>query len=236
MADHTYHDFKGLLFDMDGTLIDSTLAVQGAWASFAVTYPHLNIEEILKTSHGIRTEENLQNFIPTLTPEQVVAEAERFEYEIVNAAEKNAAVGKAAFVTIPGIAENILPKLAGTETWAVCTSATRIYATKALPLAGIPYPSTFVTADDVTIGKPDPAPYLKGAEGLKLSASDCLVLEDAPAGVRSGKAAGSKVLAVVTTHSRESLEAAGADFILPDFSGVVLEKTEEGWRVGIPKA
>lgn len=114
-----------------------------------------------------------------------------------------------------------------------------MYASQALPLAGVPIPDDFITADDVSAGKPDPEPYLKGAAALGLDPSDCtsifigdpigiliqypaihlgLVFEDAPAGLRSGKAAGSKVLAVLTTHSLESVKKTDPDFILKDFS------------------
>jgi len=120
--------------------------------------------------------------------------------------------------------------------WAICTSATRAYASQALPLAGVPIPKAFITADDVPAGKPDPAPYLKGADAIGIDPADCLVFEDAPAGVISGKTAGCTVVAVLGTHSRESLEQANPDFILDDFSQIAIARTSTGWRVGIPVA
>jgi glycerol 3-phosphatase-1 len=86
-----------------------------------------------------------------------------------------------------------------------------------------------VVAEDVSIGKPDPAPYLLGAHRLGLSAEHmCVVFEDAPAGVRSGKAAGFMVVALATTHRIEQLVEAGADWIVRDMRSVSLEGVEGG--------
>jgi len=164
----------------------------------------------------------------------VQAEAQRFEEEIVNAGQRNAKSGTKTFAPCVGVAENIIPALMSDKDWAICTSATRAYASQALPLACVPVPKAFITADDVAAGKPDPAPYLKGAEAIGIDPADCLVFEDAPAGVISGKAAGCRVVAVLATHPRESVEQAGPDFILDDFSHITITRTPTGWRVGIP--
>jgi len=92
-----------------------------------------------------------------------------------------------------------------------------------LTAAGIPIPEKMITADDVRRGKPDPEPYLKGAALLGLPASECVVFEDAPAGIRAAKLAGTRVIALPTTESEKELKSAGADWILPGYSNLSLE-------------
>lgn len=106
--------------------------------------------------------------------------------------------------------------------WAIVTSATRKYATAALPTAGIPAYPALVTADDVTLGKPNPEPYLTGAKKLGLDPKDLICVEDAPSGILSGVAAGNQVLAVCTSHPREELEGLGARWIVDDLTKWVL--------------
>ena len=88
--------------------------------------------------------------------------------------------------------------------------------------AGLPIPNRLLTSDDVTHGKPDPEPYLKGAAILGFPAKDCVVFEDAPAGIRAGKAAGATVISFTTTSPDAELDAAGADFILSGFGALSL--------------
>src|SRR5208283_3051394 len=115
-------------------------------------------------------------------------------------------------VLLPGAGRllNALPP----ERWTIATSCTRSLAEVRLRAAGLPIPKTMVTSSDVKIGKPDPEPYLKAAAKLGFAASDCIVVEDAPAGVRAGKAAGARVIAFLTTTLRRDLKDAGADWIV----------------------
>jgi hypothetical protein len=99
-------------------------------------------------------------------------------------------------------------------------SATYFYAGKAIPIAGLTTPKIFVTADSVTRGKPFPDPYLLGADGCNASPFESLVVEDAPTGIRSGKASGARVLATCTSHEREELEKERPDFLVEDLSHV----------------
>jgi sugar-phosphatase len=94
--------------------------------------------------------------------------------------------------------------------------------------AGLPVPARLVTANDITIGKPNPEPYLKGAEILGLAAKDCVVIEDAPAGIRAGKAAGAKVIALQTTERDVLLREAGVDWIVKDCSCIRVSAVEAG--------
>jgi sugar-phosphatase len=107
--------------------------------------------------------------------------------------------------------------------WAVVTSATRALAEVRLRAAGLPAPKHLVTASDLRRGKPYPDPYLKGSEILQIPPAECLVAEDAPSGVRAGKAAGARLLALRTTSTDEELLSAGADWIADDLSALSLE-------------
>jgi sugar-phosphatase len=111
-------------------------------------------------------------------------------------------------------------------TWTVVTSATRPLARVRLEAAGIPASGPIVTADDVVKGKPDPAPYLAGAALLGFPPAECVVIEDAASGAKSGRAAGCVVVATTFSHSIELLEA--ASYIIPDLTGVRVTLLPEG--------
>lgn len=207
----------GILFDMDGTLIDSTPGVLGAWDTFKKDYPHLDLERILRTSHGVRSIDTLRKELQLREdPDEskLRAEVTRFEVEVI----------AKGLVLLPGVMPllNQLstgPESAGTR-WTIVTSATRFYTPQALKSVEINIPEHIVMAEDVTRGKPHPDPYLKGAENLGLDPAQVVVIEDAPSGVRAGKAAGSKVIGVCTSHTAEELAAAEPDFIVQDLTKV----------------
>jgi sugar-phosphatase len=94
--------------------------------------------------------------------------------------------------------------------WGVVTSGSRLLASTRMVYCGLPLPKVLITADDVTQGKPHPEPYLKGAEGLGLDPRECLVIEDAPAGIRSALAAGTKVVGIASTYGVDALGQANA--------------------------
>jgi len=162
------------------------------------------------------------------------SEAERFESAIVSTSSKD---GRQGILLLPGVTPILdeivqgphLPK----PCWAICTSATRLYATSALSIAGISVPDVFVTSEDVTKGKPFPDPYLLGAEKCSVKPENCIVFEDAPSGIRSGRAAGCKTVGLLTTHSREQIESAQPDFIVKDLSAISVQRTEIGVTVTI---
>ncbi len=134
-------------------------------------------------------------------------------------------------VLLPGARQllNILPP----ERWNIATSCTRPLAEVRLRAAGLPIPKTMITASDVKIGKPDPEPYLKAAAKLGFAASDCIVVEDAPAGVRAGKAAGARVIAFLTTMIRRDLEDAGADWIVQNCADIAACHDDDGLRLSL---
>ncbi|PWY99447.1 HAD-like protein [Testicularia cyperi] len=246
-----------ILFDMDGTLIDSTPAVNATWASFAQQYG-LDLDFVMQTCHGYRTVENLRRFIPSLSDEDLPKEVERFESNILVIAEENAAKGAGgSIVAMPG-AKDLLAQINSTRPlaaleqhnnhgWAIVTSATKAYAQKGFASAQVsPPPAVFVTSDLCTRGKPDPQPYLLGAQLSHKNIANCIVVEDAPPGIRSGKSAGAKTLALRTTHAGEKMVLENPDFIVedlrsvsahwkPDGSGLILTINAEEPNIGEAK-
>lgn len=119
--------------------------------------------------------------------------------------------------------------------WCIVTSGTRPLVTGWLDVMKLAHPKRMVTAEDVKLGKPDPACYLEGAKllGLQDPSPSIVVFEDAPAGVRSGKAAGFTVIGLYTTHTLEQLVEAGADHIVRDMQSVKLKSWDKKSGVGL---
>ena len=191
---------SALLFDLDGVLIDSTPAVARVWSRWAVEHG-LDPEAVVRLAHGRPSRTTIRELLPGADIDRENREVERREMEDLD-----------GVVLLPGAREilNNLPP----ERWTIATSCTRPLAEVRLRAAGLPIPETIVTSSDVRIGKPDPEPYLKAAAKLGFAPSDCVVVEDAPAGIRAGKGAGTRVIAFVTTMVRRDLEEAGADWIV----------------------
>jgi beta-phosphoglucomutase-like phosphatase (HAD superfamily) len=214
---------------MDGTLIDSTPGVIAAWELFAKTYPAIDVQEILDTTHGVRTVENLKTFCGVTDPEKLELEVARFEDAIITMSKEN---GRSGIVTLPGV-RALIDNLRDSKHWTICTSATRGYGSAALEVVDIVPPETIVFAEDVAEGKPQPDPYLLGAKRCGVRPERCLVVEDAPAGVQSGKAAGCKTLAVTTSHPRERMVASRPDYLVENLSSVTMVPDETGITVTI---
>jgi sugar-phosphatase len=197
---------SALLFDLDGVLIDSTPAVARVWHRWAVEHG-FDPETVVRLAHGRPSRITIRELLPNADIDREDREVERREMEDLD-----------GVVLLPGARQllNSLPP----ERWTIATSCTRALAGVRLRAAGLPIPRTMVTASDVKIGKPDPEPYLKAAAKLGFAASDCVVVEDAPSGVRAGKAAGAKVIAFCTTMIRRELEDAGADWIVQDCADI----------------
>ncbi|KAJ7929966.1 HAD-like domain-containing protein [Mycena leptocephala] len=233
MPSTTFH-VDAILFDMDGTLVDSTAGVEGAWAVFKMSYPDIDVHDILSSAHGVRTVENLRTHCGITDDAELEREAERFEKAIVSSSTEN---GRSGIVLLPGVKaamDQLAPaRTFPTPSWAICTSATRYYASVALSVAGVPVPDVLVVAEDVARGKPCPDPYLLGAEKCGVKPENCVVFEDAPNGVRSGQAAGCKTIGFLTTHSRQQMEACKPDFLVKDMSCVSFKLTEHGVDVTV---
>ncbi|ORX37349.1 glycerol-1-phosphatase [Kockovaella imperatae] len=211
---------KCLLFDMDGTLIDSTPAVDSVWEAIAKKYD-LDLKEVLKTCHGRRTVDSLKKWCGITDPEELEKEVNHFESMIVTRSKELKDEGKRGLEILPGVKE-MLETLNDSHKpiWAICTSATSAYAGDAIPSTGLPKPPHLITAEDVHEGKPDPAPYIAGAKALDVECKDCIVFEDAPSGIKSGVNSGARVLAVCTSHKRDQIENLGAEWIVTDLTKV----------------
>lgn len=193
---------QGILFDIDGTLVDSSAAVERSWCSWAREY-HVDPDEVLRVCHGRRTEDVVAEFI---SPQQQPAAATReLALELADLD---------GVVALPG-SRQVLAALPPRR-WAAVTSGERSLMTARLQASTLPVPEVLISAEDVSTGKPSPEGYLKAATALGLKARDCLVIEDSPAGVSAGCAAGAEVLAVTTTHAFADLAA--ADIVVGDLS------------------
>jgi sugar-phosphatase len=191
---------RGVLFDLDGVLVDSTPAVARVWKKWAARHG-LNPEEVVERAHGRPSMTTIRELLPHADHEEQNRLVERAEIEDIK-----------GVVPLQG-AQELLLALAP-DRWTIVTSCTRPLAEVRLRAAGLEIPEKMVTCSDVKNGKPHPEPYLKGAAALGVTAADCVVVEDAPAGIRSGKAAGARVIAVCTTASEQELRGAGADWIV----------------------
>jgi sugar-phosphatase len=187
---------KGILFDMDGVLMDSTPSVERVWRTWAARHG-LDPERVASQAHGRRSLETIRAVATQLDAEKENIVVEQMEID-----------DKEGVTALPGAAELLahLPP----DRFAIVTSATRPLAVARLGYAGIPVPRHMITANDVIHGKPSPEPFLKGAILLGFAPADCLVFEDSPAGVASARSAGMKTIALQTTCPADQLQAAHA--------------------------
>lgn len=207
--------FSALLFDMDGTIISSIASAERVWSRWAEAHG-LDVTSFLPTIHGVQSVETIRRLnLPGVDPEAEAAAITRAEMEDVDDITEIA--GARAFL-------KALPP----ERWAIVTSAPRALATRRLAAAGMPLPALMVAAEDVRHGKPAPDCFLMAAERLGVAAPECLVFEDAPAGIQAAEAAGATVLVVTATHHRPVSAGHAA---IPDYRGLSVEAAADGIRV-----
>lgn len=213
---------SAVVFDLDGVLVDSTALVEQQWRRWA-SARGLRPEPFLRVCHGRRAVETIRIAAPELDAEAEVAG--------FGPAEESPA-GWEAIRPLAGAARLLaaLPLW----TWGVATSGPRLAAATRLRRAGLPVPPVLVCAEDVTHGKPDPEPYLKAAKDLNAAPAECLVLEDAVAGIEAARAAGMPVIGVATTHPAHQLPA---DACTRDLAGVHLGRVDRDhqgrWKLEI---
>ncbi|KAI1265756.1 HAD-like protein [Xylariaceae sp. FL1019] len=213
--------FDGLLFDMDGTIIDSTSAVEKHWHTIGneIGVPP---EVILQTSHGRRSIDMLKVLAPNKANWEYVRQLEALLPKLY---------GSEA-VEIPGARALLSSLIEAKAPWAIVTSGTEPLVHGWLDVLKLPQPEILVSAESVENGKPDPTCYKLGRSKLGLtSESAVLVLEDSPAGILAGKAAGCKVIGLVTSHTEEQVAAALPDWVVQDLSSVKLVSCDPDGRV-----
>ena len=195
-----------VIFDLDGVLIDANAVYERHWARWAEDHD-VDLDLILAVHHGRPSVETIRTVMPRLD-----AEAEAAGFNEALEGDTDDAMVRA----YPG-AHEVIAALDSTR-WAIATSAPGSTATRRLARLGITMPDVLVTIDDVVAGKPAPDPYLAAAAGLGVPIEQCLVIEDAPAGIASARAAGASVLAVTTTHRPDRLGE--ADWVCPSLEAL----------------
>jgi sugar-phosphatase len=201
----TNKSFSAMLFDMDGTIINSIAAAENVWAKWA-------------RAHGI----DVETFLPTIHGRRAIDTIASLNLPGVDAATEAAYITQAEIAEVEGIEEipgaaaflNKIPK----SKWAVVTSAPRELALTRLKAAGLPIPQVLITAEDVDQGKPKPDCYLLAAKRLGVNCADCLIFEDAEIGIAAALACGGTLVVVTATHTTHSPAGAEQQLAVKDYT------------------
>jgi sugar-phosphatase len=210
MTAETTLQCDAVIFDIDGVLVDSTALVERHWREWAAQHG-LDFAAIMEVAHGRPAIETMRLVAPHLDAEAEAAKMDGSE-----------AFDTDGLVRVEGAAD--LVRSVPERSRAVVTSGSQAIARTRLGFAGVPVPDVFITSDIVTRGKPDPESHLLAAERLGVVPEKCVVIEDAPAGIRAARAAGMHVIAVATTHAPEELGE--ADVVVRRLADVVLLSPE----------
>jgi sugar-phosphatase len=213
-------NFKGLLFDLDGTLVDSGAVVDRSWEQWC-NKNGLDFAEVAKVLHGRPARETVRMFLPDASEEVI----ER-EFQWLVETESSDVDG---VVALPGSIEFIRRANELNVPWAIVTSGTFPVATTRIKASGIPEPTILITPESVKRGKPHPDPFLLGAEKLGLDAETCIVFEDAPAGLNAGKAAQAMTVAIMSRYSE--MELPPADIYVSSLAELEIVVTEDGFKL-----
>lgn len=202
---------RAILFDLDGVLADSNVSVEMHWRRWAARHG-LDADAIIRVVHGRRALDTIREVAPHLDAEAEVA--------ALVAAE---AADTSGVLATPGAAA--LVERLPADAWAVVTSGVRIVAEARLRASGLPVPRVLVPADEIGRGKPDPEGYLTAAARLGRAPSECVVIEDAPAGIAAARAAGMACVALTTTVAAPAL---AADIVVPTLAELAVAVEPHG--------
>jgi sugar-phosphatase len=208
---------KGFLFDLDGTLVDSLPVVERAWTQWAERHG-ISPQQVLDFIHGKQAITSLRHFMPNATEAEL-----QHEFTLLEQVEAEDTDGVHA---LPGALALLEQINALGIPWAIVTSGSVPVANARRLAGGVPLPEVFITSERVKQGKPQPDAYLLGAQGLGLAPQDCVVVEDAPAGILSGLAAGCQVIAVNAPADSPKLDQ--VDLILSSLEQLKIAKSEQG--------
>lgn len=207
---------KGFLFDLDGTLVDSLPAVERAWSNWAKSRG-LDQDEVLGFIHGKQAITSIRHFMPGESEEAI-----QEQFLLLEKTEAEDTVGISA---LPGAVELLHRLNELSVPWAIVTSGSVPVAHARHAAGELARPEIFITAEQVARGKPNPDPYLLGAEKLGLKPEECVVVEDAPAGILSGLAAGCKVIAVNAPDDAPGLDK--VDLVLQSLAALQIEAGQD---------
>ena len=208
---------KGFLFDLDGTLVDSLPVVERSWCHWADRHG-IDHQDVLNFIHGKQAITSLRHFLPGRSEEEIQSE---FTYlEQIEAADTD------GIVALPGAIELLQHLNEAHIPWAIVTSGSIPVAHARHKAAGLPLPEVFVTAERVKRGKPEPDAFLLGAELLGLHPADCVVVEDAAAGVLAGLNACSHVIAVNVPAGSPRLDE--VDFVISSLETLDVHRNSDG--------
>jgi sugar-phosphatase len=210
---------QAFLFDLDGVLVDSRSVVERTWRRWAERH-QIDPMLLLQIAHGRRARDTLRMVVPSLATDEEVAWLDATEL-----------ADREGLPAVPGARQllSVLPS----DRWAVVTSCGRELARQRLGSAGLPVPDVFIVAEEVKRGKPAPDGYRLGASRLGYDPAECVVFEDAPAGIAAGRAAGARVVGVTTTHAAGDLP--GVDATIADFSGIDIRPDDDAFVITLPR-
>ncbi|HSJ86079.1 MAG TPA: HAD family hydrolase [Anaerolineales bacterium] len=206
---------QAILFDLDGTLVDSAFRVQRLWLEWGKRHG-IEPQSIMGVMHGRRAGETIHIVAPHLSVED--------ELNIL----ENEEISDMAGVRSYGSAQTLLSQLSPKQ-WAIVTSGSFRVASARMKHVGLPTPEVFITGDDVNAGKPAPDGYLLAASRLNVSPFDCVVVEDAPAGIQAGKSAGMRVIAIASSISKEALSQ--ADIVIQQLADLRFQVTSSNINI-----
>jgi sugar-phosphatase len=209
---------KAILFDMDGTLVDSTEIVERAWGGWAARH-NISLIDVLTFSHGRPTISTLEHFRPGRDHSNDLKELAEFEETQTE-----------GILAVPGASDVLQVLQKQSHPWAVVTSAWRTLAETRVLAAGLPLPKVMVPIDEIQNGKPDPEGFLHAAAQLGVAPEECVVFEDTRPGIEAGMRAGMQVVGLLTTCSREQL---GHEPLVQDFRDVEIRSADDSLTIEI---